>query len=175
MFLPMSCTSPFTVAITIRPLLSPWLPLAAWRFDHFKSSLGRVADCSSCGKKMEPFSKASPTTSSAGISVSFTTCKGSRVSASSAAARLRFQPRSHASTEHRPCCTARRGGGISFCHLGGLHLHIGIGGNVIIALFVLAGQHTVARTAAIISGVLGFMMARSSPACMANVRKVVFM
>ena len=68
MFLPMSCTSPLTVASTILPLLAPDAPFfATAALISSKAAWAALADCSSWGRNSVPFSYPAPTASRAGI------------------------------------------------------------------------------------------------------------
>ena len=96
----MSWMSPFTVATTMGPFFSPETPCFSMAvFTSSKAAWAAAALCSSWGRKQVPFSKASPTWSSAGISTPFTSSWGSVVSSASRAASpaWAFRPRITAS------------------------------------------------------------------------------
>ena len=64
MFLPMSCTSPFTVAITILPLLEPFYLVALINGSKYATDCFITrADFTTCGRNILPSPNKSPTTS----------------------------------------------------------------------------------------------------------------
>ena len=64
MFLPMSCTSPFTVAITTLPLLEPFCLVALINGSKYATDCFITrADFTTCGRNILPSPNKSPTTS----------------------------------------------------------------------------------------------------------------